>query len=202
MFCVLFRMAPAASRTSGSAGVFFIWTSVFNLFVVSVFWALMVDVFDTEQGKRLFGFIAAGATLGGIFGSSVTAAFAKQVPADLSLARVRDVAGSRGLLRADVCRVCRRALSARPPRSRRRAPIGGCDADRLGSRAQVALSDQRQYYIFCCSRSHRRFLYFQQAEIVKQSFADRGARTAFFANVDLWVNVLTLGAQLFCDRAE
>src|SRR5215813_3674551 len=32
--------------------VFFIWTSVFNLFVVSVFWALMVDVFDSEQGKR------------------------------------------------------------------------------------------------------------------------------------------------------
>jgi AAA family ATP:ADP antiporter len=41
------------------------------------------------------------------------------------------------------------------------------------------------------------FLYFQQAEIVRQSFADRGARTAFFARVDLWVNVLTLGAQLF-----
>ncbi len=40
-------------------------------------------------------------------------------------------------------------------------------------------------------------MYFQQADIVKQSFADRGARTAFFANVDLWVNVLTLGAQLF-----
>ena len=41
------------------------------------------------------------------------------------------------------------------------------------------------------------FLYFQQAEIARQSFADRGARTAFFARVDLWVNVLTLGAQLF-----
>ena len=41
------------------------------------------------------------------------------------------------------------------------------------------------------------FLYFQQAEIARQSFADRGARTAFFARVDLRVNVLTLGAQLF-----
>ncbi|MBI1997021.1 MAG: hypothetical protein HYS66_11205 [Deltaproteobacteria bacterium] len=41
------------------------------------------------------------------------------------------------------------------------------------------------------------FLYFQQAEIAKQSFIDRGARTAFFARVDLWVNILTLGAQLF-----
>ncbi|HTF93064.1 MAG TPA: MFS transporter, partial [Verrucomicrobiae bacterium] len=53
---------------------FFIWASVFNLFVVSVFWAMMVDVFDADQGKRLFGVIAAAATLGGIFGSSVTAA--------------------------------------------------------------------------------------------------------------------------------
>src|SRR5215467_7387909 len=59
--------------------LFFIWTSVFNLFVVSVFWALMVDVFDAEQGKRLFGFIAAGATLGGIAGSSITALLAKGV---------------------------------------------------------------------------------------------------------------------------
>ncbi|MGI4946065.1 MAG: hypothetical protein ACRYHQ_36815, partial [Janthinobacterium lividum] len=57
--------------------VFFIWTSVFNLFVVSVFWAMIVDVFGSEQGKRLFGFIAAGATLGAILGSAVTAGFAR-----------------------------------------------------------------------------------------------------------------------------
>jgi AAA family ATP:ADP antiporter len=41
------------------------------------------------------------------------------------------------------------------------------------------------------------FLYFQQADIARENFADRGARTAFFARVDLWVNILTLGAQLF-----
>src|SRR3954468_20673120 len=45
---------------------FFIWTSVFNLFVVSIFWAMVVDIFTSEQGKRLFGFIAAGATIGAI----------------------------------------------------------------------------------------------------------------------------------------
>jgi AAA family ATP:ADP antiporter len=59
--------------------IFFIWTSVFNLFVVSVFWALMVDVFDAEQGKRLFGVISAGATLGSILGSSLTATLARHV---------------------------------------------------------------------------------------------------------------------------
>jgi AAA family ATP:ADP antiporter len=41
------------------------------------------------------------------------------------------------------------------------------------------------------------FLYFQQADIARQAFADRGARTAFFARIDLWVNILTLAAQLF-----
>ncbi len=58
---------------------FFIWTSVFNLFVVSVFWAFMVDVFTTEQGKRLFGFIAAAATIGGIVGASITASTVQSV---------------------------------------------------------------------------------------------------------------------------
>ena len=61
--------------------VFFIWTSVFNLFVVSVFWAMIVDIFNSEQGKRLFGFIAAGATVGAIIGSAVTASLARYVSA-------------------------------------------------------------------------------------------------------------------------
>lgn len=51
---------------------FFIWVSVFNLFVVSVFWSFMVDLFDSEQGKRLFGLFAAGATAGGLLGSAIT----------------------------------------------------------------------------------------------------------------------------------
>ena len=46
------------------ARVFFVWLSVFNLFVVSVFWSLMADVFAPEQGKRLFGVIAAGGSTG------------------------------------------------------------------------------------------------------------------------------------------
>jgi AAA family ATP:ADP antiporter len=43
--------------------VFFVWASLFNLFIVSLFWAVMADVFDSSQGKRLFGFIAVGGSL-------------------------------------------------------------------------------------------------------------------------------------------
>lgn len=51
---------------------FFVWVSVFNLFAVSVFWALIVDIFDSERGKRLFGLLAAAATIGAIGGSGLT----------------------------------------------------------------------------------------------------------------------------------
>ncbi|HSE86148.1 MAG TPA: MFS transporter, partial [Candidatus Binatia bacterium] len=79
IFIPLLHMATAEQHI-WVGRLFFIWVSVFNLFVVSVFWALMVDVFDSDQGKRLFGFIAAGATLGGIAGSSITASLVKDVP--------------------------------------------------------------------------------------------------------------------------
>ena len=59
--------------------VFYIWTSVFNLFITSVFWCLMADVFRSEQAKRLFGFIGVGGTLGSITGSAVTAVLAQRL---------------------------------------------------------------------------------------------------------------------------
>jgi AAA family ATP:ADP antiporter len=77
VFLMLFWVSSAAANIwTGRA--FFIWTSVFNLFVVSVFWAFMVDIFTSEQGKRLFGLIAAAATLGGIGGSVITAGTASR----------------------------------------------------------------------------------------------------------------------------
>lgn len=175
--------------------VFFIWTSVFNLFVVSIFWAMMVDVFDAEQGKRLFGVIAAGATLGGIFGSSVTATLAKQIsPVYLLLI-------SAALLEVAVFCVRRlsrlsQALHRRPADSDGETRIGGSMLAGLARAFNSAYLINVSVYILLFAVTST-FLYFQQADIVKQSFADRGARTAFFASVDLWVNVLTLGAQFF-----
>src|SRR5207302_114349 len=50
------------------ARTYFVWVSVFNLFVVAAFWSLMADVFSREQAGRLFGFIWAGASTGGLIG--------------------------------------------------------------------------------------------------------------------------------------
>ncbi len=78
LFFLLMRTLPAAQQMwVGRA--FFVWVSVFNLFVVTVFWAFMTDVFNTEQAKRLFGFISVGGTLGGIVGGLVTASLVHRI---------------------------------------------------------------------------------------------------------------------------
>src|SRR4051812_6008909 len=83
-FAAAFHFADAAAIVwLGRA--FFVWISVFNLFVVSVFWGLIVDTFNAADGKRLFGFIAAGATIGAITGSGVTASLAKHIPVEALL---------------------------------------------------------------------------------------------------------------------
>ena len=63
------------AQTALSRGVgysFYIWLTVINLFTTSVFWAFMVDIFDVDQGKRMFAFVGIGGTLGAIAGSWAT----------------------------------------------------------------------------------------------------------------------------------
>lgn len=75
-FYLLLVLAPASiGQTSGE--VFYVWFSVFNLFAVMLFWALMADRFTLEQSKRLFGAIAVGGTLGAIFGPWLASVLAK-----------------------------------------------------------------------------------------------------------------------------
>ena len=175
---------------------FFVWASVFNLFVVSVFWALMVDVFDAEQGKRLFGFLAAGASVGAIAGSSVVVTAASVVPPVLLLI------ASVVLLEVAVFAVGRlSAISERllraPGEGSEEVPIGGSIVAGLTRLMQspYLLAIAAHMALFAITST---FLYFQQAEIARGAFgADRAARTQFFGRIDLWVNTLTLLVQLF-----
>jgi AAA family ATP:ADP antiporter len=61
------------------ARAFFVWLSVVNLFWLSVFWSFMADIFSREQSHRLFGFIAAGTSLGGLAGPLLTATLAEAI---------------------------------------------------------------------------------------------------------------------------
>src|SRR5713101_1013267 len=78
IFFFLMRMAPPRKQPWVD-GCFFVWVSVFNLFATAVFWGFMTDLFTTEQGKRLFGFIAVGGSLGGMLGPIITASLVHRV---------------------------------------------------------------------------------------------------------------------------
>ncbi|HTD89028.1 MAG TPA: MFS transporter, partial [Burkholderiales bacterium] len=76
IFWVLLTQHIAIAYT---AQVFFVWISVFNLFAVSVFWSFMADLYGSEQGKRLFGFIAAGGSAGALLGPIIAASLAEPI---------------------------------------------------------------------------------------------------------------------------
>jgi AAA family ATP:ADP antiporter len=197
---VLFAIALHAASAGQAVWVgriFFIWASVYNLFVVSVFWQLNVDLFTPEQGKRLFGFIAAGATIGAIVGSGVTVGLARHVSPTVLLL------GAAVLLEIAVFSVGRLArlspvLHRRPADRDAEAheqPVGGSMWAGIvhAFRSPYLLGIAIFLLLYAVTST---FVYFQQAAIVGHSFASRGEQTAFFAAIDLGVNSLALVIQL------
>jgi len=180
--------------------VFFVWTSVFNLFVVSIFWSLMADLFRPAQAKRLFGFVAVGGTVGAVVGSSVTAFLAAKVgPTNLLLVSAAILGLATLSARKLISTVVRSRLDddpLRPPTAQIEQPVGGGVFDGIrtvfASNYLLGIVGYMLFYTVTAT-----ILYFQQAEIVEISFTDRAARTVFFARIDLAVNVLTAFTQLF-----
>lgn len=196
LFAIAMQVADA-SQAVWIGRIFFIWASVYNLFVVSVFWQLNVDLFNSEQSKRLFGFIAAGATIGAIVGSAVTASLARYVSPTFLLL------GAAILLEVAVFSVGRLA-SLSPILHRRPADRDSADERPVGGsvwagivhafRSSYLLGISAFLLLYAISST---FVYFQQADIVGHAFVNRGEQTAFFASVDLGVNSLALVLQLF-----
>ncbi len=185
---------------SGGGGVytaraFFIWVSVFNLFVVSVFWSFMADLFRSEQGKRLFGFIAAGGTAGAILGPSITIFLAGPLgPVNLLLISAVFLEGAVRCIRQLL-----RASGAGEGDSQSPAEEEAIGGSIFAGAARVFRSPYLIgicLYIFLYTATST-FLYFQQAHIVKDAFDDPAQRVQVFGLMNLLVNVLTLTVQLF-----
>ncbi len=177
------------------ARAFFIWISVFNLFVVSVFWSFMNDLFDQAQAKRLFGVIATGGTAGAISGPAITSLLVQPLGVNNLL-----------LISAAMLVItifCIHHLSVRSARQgnaaqrlRAQQPLGGSWL------AGVRLALGSPYLLGICLlilmySTLSTFLYLQQADIIQSSFTDSAVRTSVFAGIDLAVNVLTVLIQLF-----
>jgi AAA family ATP:ADP antiporter len=186
------------------ARVFFVWISVFNLFAVSVFWSFMADLFASEQGKRLFGFIAAGGSAGALLGPALTVGLAAPLgPVNLLLIAAlflelavlcahRLESTTPGGQSATVAALQQPATKLEPGA----AAIGG------GWFAGIALVLRSPYlagialWVSLLSLAGT-FLYFQQANIVAAASDDPAVRTRIFATIDLAVGILTIMVQFF-----
>jgi len=169
--------------------VFYVWTSVFALFVVTVFWGLVADCFTNDQGKRLFGFIAIGSSVGGIVGSALTAYLAVRVPvfALLLLACVPLEAASwfAGRLHRNFG-----TGSVRTSGEADRPLEGNAWSGMKAVFSSPYLMGIAGFIALMTFAST--ILYFAQSDLVYAAMTDRVERTAFIAKSDLVVNSLTI----------
>lgn len=178
---------------SATAKGFFVWTSVFNLLAVSVFWGLMADLFESDQAERVFGLIGLGGTLGGISGSALATVLSRPIGV-LSLLPI-------SVVLLALCLVClSRLLACTPSRPARTVDSGTPPG--TGALAGMFLALRSRYLLAICGFMllypiSSTLLYFEQARIVRAAFESPAARTEFFARMDLYVNVLTGLSQLF-----
>jgi AAA family ATP:ADP antiporter len=168
---------------------------VFNLFATAVFWSFMTDLFTTEQGKRLFGFIAVGGSLGGMLGPIITASLVHYVSTGVLL-----------LICAGMLEIAAQSVRFFPAEFRAQdqhgeaamaeKPIGGGIWEGVTHICRSPYLFGLFLFILLYTLTST-WTYFQQSELTKAGFTDRAARTAFFAKLDLSVNSLTLLLQVF-----
>lgn len=174
------------------ARVFFVWVSVFNLFVVSVFWSFMADLWRTDQAKRLYGLIAAGGSVGAVAGPLLTSTLA----ASLGLPNLLLV--SAALLTAGLAclgGLLRLARERSPGSDDPTVPMGG----EILAGARLMISHGflgRVAAIMFLGTLTGSMLYMQQARIVDLHFETATEVTGVFARIDLAVNLLTIAIQV------
>jgi ATP:ADP antiporter, AAA family len=194
-FWLWLELSPGSLKLA-AAYTFFVWFSVFNLFVVSVFRGFMADIWRLDQAKRLFGFIGVGGTLGALAGSKAASVLAKPI-------------GSVNLLFLSIVLLELAVFSVR-----RLVVIHRIDAAPSGQNAPppavVSTSDIWRGLKLIVSQSYLRwiasytffygligtFLYYQQGKLVDLTIHDRDLRTEYFANIEFWVQLGTVLIQL------
>ena len=178
--------------------VFYIWTSVYNLFITSVFWCFMADVFRSEQAKRLFGFIGVGGTLGSITGSQLCASLAERIGV-VNLFLVSVV-----LLEIAAMVVLRFPASPRGVADGQSAEEGPGYGDRIGGSVWAGITALlRSPYLAGIAAFQilytigSTFLYFEQAGIIRHAYVSAEARTVVLAQIEQAVQTLTVITQIF-----
>jgi len=175
---------------------FYVFISVLNLFVVSVLWSFLLELFDSGQVKRLFGIIAAGGTAGALAGPVLT---------DITVRFI----GNQGVLFMGagmfvVAIVCQRILLGIWKRTGWSAAAAAVGDRPMGGNpfAGFTLILKSPYLIgiatfVVLAATANTFLYFAQLRVVTETFADEEVRTQVFSRIDYTVQTLTIIAQIF-----
>jgi len=180
-------------ETAVVARVFFVWVSVFNLFAVAVFWSFMADLFTSEQGKRLFGFIGAGGTAGALLGPIITIWLSVPLgPVNLMIA---------GVIFLELAVFCVYRLErnvvvhARAQEQMQTESIGGSAFAAIPELVRSPYILGIGVWVALLSYAAT-IVYFEQAHIVSDAVKSAGLQTRIFASIDLAVSLLTLITQL------
>jgi AAA family ATP:ADP antiporter len=166
--------------------VFYIWITIFNLFVVSVFWSFMTDTWNREQSGRLFGIVAAGGSLGGLAGPVLTTGIVERL--GLSAVTLVSAAILSGVL-ACILWLVREARGRVLPAEE--APVGG------GLLAGLTLLLRTPFLLgiaalVLLSSVAGMIAYNEIARMVKATYATPEARTVFFSTWDFIINLTAL----------
>jgi len=178
-----------------AARAFYVWLSVFNLFVVSIAWSLMADVFRMESAKRLFALIAAGASAGGLCGPLLGALLAGALgPAGLLLLSALLLTATlplkQWLLR------WRAATRMEITPEDMQQPIEGAILAGISRifRSRFLLGISLLVILLATLNT---FLYMEQARLVADTFPTTAERLRVFSALDFTVQTLALLSQLF-----
>ncbi|MGX2984328.1 NTP/NDP exchange transporter [Helicobacter sp. 23-1048] len=189
-------IAPKSSEYLWLCRVFYIWVSVFNLFAFSSAWSLLSDIFSKEASQRLFGIIAAGASLGSIAG----AASVKFLVEHIGVSNI--IFASMILL--GIALMLKYAMIAELKRFESDKSLARFDKT-IGAKnpfVGFSLIIKSRYLLTLCAfilllTSVSTFLYMEQARIIKALFPTPEAQSVAFANIDLIVQSLSLFIQIF-----
>ena len=192
LFFALMRTgSPAQQVWTGRA--FYVWVSVFNLFNTAIFWAFMTDLFTVEQGKRLYGFIAVGGSLGAIAGAYIT----KNLVRDIGPANLVAISAT---LFAIVCFIVRFFPSNFTGQSK----TASQQEEKIGGNIWSGITHiARSPYLFGLAlaillyTATSTWAYFQQSDLARAALKTPNDRTQFLASLEIWVNTITVVIQIF-----
>lgn len=194
-FYLLFR---AVTNDRWVAAAFYVWVSTFNLLTISVFWSLMADIFSSDQAKRLFGFIAAGGTVGTICAPAFTLVFVRAL-------------GTNNLLLVSAAGFATTGFLVRlMEREKRRLAAVAADAQKTSLDHRLGGNPFDGFMLLFKSRYLLMIalflllmtwistvIYFQLGDLISKDFVSRVARTQAYASIDLATNSLAVLIQLF-----